>query len=409
MHLERCIRVLPHSGDTGGFFVAVLDKVGELPGDRKGAEEGAAAKPAAAAAEEEEAGAGEAGKPAEAADDKKDAAAAPAAPAPSTSKAWGGADPVTGLDASAPLTASLALDFGLPTTAPSPLAALVVRAVEGVAAPRRVFAVSPGVQALLRADAGSGGRLKVVAAGVKMFDRSDGKGGAPGLITAAGALRYRPASDGAAHLARARPGRQVAGVTPVEMLSLLEGRVVSLPEEAKLEKEARPEAAAGKEGDAPPPPRQPGPPRLPALPAWSDPDTVAALPTLSHGGCVITLREPEASALGLPLAGPAAGLATAAWRGRASVSLSIPAVEAGARAGVLRRALAAAGLPVPPPAPPPVPIVDGGAAQKGNKAGGGSGSGEPEAKKAKKEEGAGAEGEEAGTEVVVETVAAAVV
>ena len=30
-HLERCIRVLPHLQDTGGFFVAVLEKVGELP------------------------------------------------------------------------------------------------------------------------------------------------------------------------------------------------------------------------------------------------------------------------------------------------------------------------------------------------------------------------------------------
>lgn len=32
--LERCMRVLPHHGDTGGFFIAVLRKtapVGDLP------------------------------------------------------------------------------------------------------------------------------------------------------------------------------------------------------------------------------------------------------------------------------------------------------------------------------------------------------------------------------------------
>lgn len=106
---------------------------------------------------------------------------------------------------------------------------------------------------------------------------------------------------------------------------------------------------------------------------------MAALPALSHGGCVITLREPDATRLGLPLAGPAAGLATAAWRGRASVSLSIPAVEAAARAGVLRRAMAGAGMAVPPPPPAPVP--------QANKANGGGG--EPEAKKAKTDGGGG--------------------
>jgi hypothetical protein len=31
LHLERCMRILPHHDDTGGFFVAVLQKVAELP------------------------------------------------------------------------------------------------------------------------------------------------------------------------------------------------------------------------------------------------------------------------------------------------------------------------------------------------------------------------------------------
>ena len=31
LHLERCMRVLPHHMDTGGFFIAVLQKVAELP------------------------------------------------------------------------------------------------------------------------------------------------------------------------------------------------------------------------------------------------------------------------------------------------------------------------------------------------------------------------------------------
>ena len=29
--LERCMRILPHHGDTGGFFIGVLEKVAEMP------------------------------------------------------------------------------------------------------------------------------------------------------------------------------------------------------------------------------------------------------------------------------------------------------------------------------------------------------------------------------------------
>ena len=31
LHLERCVRVLPHHMDTGGFFIAVIQKVADLP------------------------------------------------------------------------------------------------------------------------------------------------------------------------------------------------------------------------------------------------------------------------------------------------------------------------------------------------------------------------------------------
>ena len=31
LHLERCMRILPHHADSGGFFVAVLVKTAELP------------------------------------------------------------------------------------------------------------------------------------------------------------------------------------------------------------------------------------------------------------------------------------------------------------------------------------------------------------------------------------------
>lgn len=31
LHLERCMRVLPHDQNTGGFFIAVLEKIAPLP------------------------------------------------------------------------------------------------------------------------------------------------------------------------------------------------------------------------------------------------------------------------------------------------------------------------------------------------------------------------------------------
>jgi hypothetical protein len=31
--LERCMRVLPHQDDTGGFFIAVMEKVADMPAD----------------------------------------------------------------------------------------------------------------------------------------------------------------------------------------------------------------------------------------------------------------------------------------------------------------------------------------------------------------------------------------
>lgn len=37
-HFERCIRILPHHQDTGGFFVAVLEKVKPLPWERESSE-----------------------------------------------------------------------------------------------------------------------------------------------------------------------------------------------------------------------------------------------------------------------------------------------------------------------------------------------------------------------------------
>ncbi|XP_049879908.1 tRNA (cytosine(34)-C(5))-methyltransferase [Pectinophora gossypiella] len=48
-HLDRCIRILPHHQDTGGFFVAVLEKTAPLPWEKESTE---AAQPVSTPAEE---------------------------------------------------------------------------------------------------------------------------------------------------------------------------------------------------------------------------------------------------------------------------------------------------------------------------------------------------------------------
>jgi len=67
MHLERCLRLLPHDANTGGFFVALLHKEVQTPPAGAAAEEATEAAPAAAAS-----GAGTAAAAATADDDEDD-------------------------------------------------------------------------------------------------------------------------------------------------------------------------------------------------------------------------------------------------------------------------------------------------------------------------------------------------
>lgn len=344
MHLDRCMRVLPHHGNTGGFFIAVLEKkqkeeAVEAEEEEEEAEEGAAAEPAA---------------PADAAA-ATDAAAAEDTPADAItaqprrgSGAWGGADPLVQLPAGCDLATDLGTYYGVPT-ASGPLSRLLVRSVEGVTEPRRVYAVSEGAQRLLAADASRGRRLKVATAGVKAFERQsrtpsgwtpdDGPPPPP----------YRVSHEGLRLLAPLLTKR-VVRPTVVEVLALLDERVVALPAgvHVGLSKKADEEEKAGggdalaEDGDAPaaadaaPNPTQP--PRPPRK-TFTDTSTLADVSACSPGGSVVALRPADADALGFG----AAGFVVAAWRGRASVTVHVNKNESAAYAARLRGALRGAG------------------------------------------------------------------
>ena len=154
MGLQHCIRILPHHGDTGAFFVALLEKTSELPAQQSERPAAATAATAATAAAPD-----------------ADAAAAPAAP---QSEAPARAPPRCPVDPVTPVTDEAMIDvlesfYGLAASFPL-RGALMVRTGDGDGSrPRRLYGVSSGAAALLASDTRR--RLKVMSAGVKLFER----------------------------------------------------------------------------------------------------------------------------------------------------------------------------------------------------------------------------------------------
>ena len=148
MHLERCVRIMPHLDDTGGFFIVAIDKVAELPGDVEGGAE-------------------------KTSDD--DASAR-------DGKGWNESNrvaPVIPVENDA-LVRSMREQYGVDDAAAGLRECLMTRraGVSDAAAPKRLYYVSGGAKKLLAADGGGAGGLQVVSAGVKAFERQAAKGAA---------------------------------------------------------------------------------------------------------------------------------------------------------------------------------------------------------------------------------------
>eukprot|EP00898_Chlorokybus_atmophyticus_P000654 jgi/Chlat1/158/Chrsp1S03099 len=105
--LGRCMRILPHQQDTGGFFIAVFEKTAALPPERPPVRQQDRQKPSAdasaPAAVEEAAAAAPAQEAAASAVPKPDDASVEAASAPATSAADAAATPMD-VEAAAPAT-----------------------------------------------------------------------------------------------------------------------------------------------------------------------------------------------------------------------------------------------------------------------------------------------------------------
>ena len=327
--LERCMRLLPHHQDTGGFFVAVMEKVSEWPKDVRTS---VAAKQAIAAvrgdadpAELARVAAEEAAKEAKARAEKdariRAKKAADAAQAAEQAAAEGGADAGQGGAAGGaaggaeggaaegatagqskgkgnfkekqqgqhkgidpiimwndPAVISSLHDFYGIAADKFPFETnLLVRSVD--AKPKRVYYVSEPVRRIMEINA-STHELKVVVVGIKLFERQEVKG-------ATVPCSYRLAQEGLGMLDRLMT-KQVVRLSLKEMHDILAAR--SLPRHHF-------EGHTGEQLDA-----------------------------CYQGCCVIRLREGETLPPGTVEG--AAPLAVTCWKGPASLNLLIPATEA---------------------------------------------------------------------------------
>ena len=145
MNLERCVRIMPHLDDTGGFFIVAIDKVGELP-------------------------------------EEMEAAADPEAAGSKDGKKWNESNRVAPVIAveNAALVESMRAQYGLDDAKAGISAGLMTRRAgeQDKATPKRLYFVSGGARKLLDAAADGGSGLQVVAAGVKAFERQAAEGAA---------------------------------------------------------------------------------------------------------------------------------------------------------------------------------------------------------------------------------------
>jgi len=151
-HFDRCIRVLPHQQNTGGFFVAVLKKVAPLPWE-------SAPKPVEAKSEDTKTN-----------ETKTVGESGPRSPSRKKARTFGyKEDPYIFFEKDEELWPSIKEFYGISDTLDSSL--LFVRCKEGNK--RNIYFTNAAVMDVTKKNED---RIKIINTGVKMFIRSDNKG-----------------------------------------------------------------------------------------------------------------------------------------------------------------------------------------------------------------------------------------
>ena len=157
--LERCVRIMPHLDDTGGFFIVAIDKVAEMPGDELGIT-------LTCDVQNKEAKNNRDGGRDGGSDWNTSNRVAPVLPVDSND-----------------IVRSMQAQYGLDCAKSGIENGLMTRSlgVEDVENPKRIYYLSPGARALCMGNSNSGGPnnsggLQIVAAGVKAFERQTAPG-----------------------------------------------------------------------------------------------------------------------------------------------------------------------------------------------------------------------------------------
>ena len=219
MHLERSMRYLPHHNDTGGFFVAVLEKVGEIGHD---AEMGAHLSNTAARKRKEKVDGAKSNDEGDDADDapakKQKLEGGSSAPVPVLGREEGrrhhrGIDPVVAVTSDA-VHSQLKRFYGISSSIDLSTS-LMTRNLDAEL-PKRIYYLSDAAKRVLEAD--PTGDLKVIATGVKVFERQEAKDADP-----KNSCSYRVVQEGL-YVLLPHMTKQVVTASLMEMRKLLHMR-----------------------------------------------------------------------------------------------------------------------------------------------------------------------------------------
>ena len=322
--LERCMRILPHQDDTGGFFVAVFQKVKETPKTIEPVKKlkgpivvqtalGVAAdntvtvnftlRNAFDLRAERELLAANGGK-----------ALVPEKELLLTSVRGqgrrGGADAVGGGGNKGGVRFAGGLDAIMPVSDPKvidtitetygidreklPLHKNAVTRTADSSRPKRLYMLTDGLREFLAADHRE--QLKVICAGVKIFERQEHKD----ITDGSAPCDYRLTQDGL-HMMLPFVTKQIVRPTLAELKLILERRSLNLADDPD-----RPDRAL-----------------------FLDPHTIAEVATMKNGSCVFLPRieTAEDRAMLTESASTPEEIAIACWKGKNSVNLLVSKVE----------------------------------------------------------------------------------
>ncbi|XP_039280426.1 tRNA (cytosine(34)-C(5))-methyltransferase [Nilaparvata lugens] len=215
-HLDRCIRILPHDQDTGGFFVAVLEKTRRLPWE------------AEASSSEDAGGKNDSEEVAESAENGKRSSRN--GPDKKKRRIQGyKEDPFVFFDESEPVWPSLREFFDLDAEI---LNGLLTRCAVGKK--KNIYFTSPAVKQILL---NNQERVKIINSGVKCFVRCDNK-------KEEGTCNFRLAQEGLASITRFVGGKRRIKVSRSDMATLLANSDPKAPTQISVLEPATQEAVA---------------------------------------------------------------------------------------------------------------------------------------------------------------------